>query len=390
MDSQENAKRKWAIFIYMAADNDLSQHGLDDIKELCQVGSSNKTHIAVEIDTKGNHGSTRYEISKPDWDERSYPMIIDQLPEQNSGKPRTFKAFLEWAFHRYEAEHYIVVVWGHGSGFRGKYKDVASDEGSYSALNIAEIENIFSNLFQDPRFAEAQQKLELLAFDACLMNLLEVAHHFQDIAHYMVGSQHKIPDGGWFYDKVLMAIKKRELTIQELLHVIVDEYVENHSKNGEKEINQAAIATKDTAKAMETLHELGTVLHNYIADNRKLRKQILDIRIDSQFFKNAFQDYIDACHFTNMLIEQLGESDHENQIKAKAASFIEAIQHCIVYHGKGSGLVKATGLSIWFPTSASIYIGNVTNYRHLIGMEQEKTGWLLFLHAFHVDYSTWT
>lgn len=68
---------------------------------MCEVGSSERTHAAVQIDTKGEHdGSGRYEISEPDWSGKAHRIETERLPESNSGAPKTVRGFLKWGFGR--------------------------------------------------------------------------------------------------------------------------------------------------------------------------------------------------------------------------------------------------------------------------------------------------
>ena len=83
-------KKRWAILVYIADDNDLSDAGLRDIQEMCEVGSSCDLHVGVEIDTRGEHtGSIRYEITKPDPDYggKGHRTVIERLSEKNTGDP---------------------------------------------------------------------------------------------------------------------------------------------------------------------------------------------------------------------------------------------------------------------------------------------------------------
>ena len=67
-------KRRWALLVYIAGDNDLSDAGLRDIEEMCGAGSLEKyLHVGVEIDTYGEHtGSIRYEITEPDYKDKAH------------------------------------------------------------------------------------------------------------------------------------------------------------------------------------------------------------------------------------------------------------------------------------------------------------------------------
>ena len=67
-------KKPWAFLAYIAGDNDLSDAGLEDIREMCDVGSSSVVHAAVQIDTAGAFdGVVRYEITPPGSDGRGPP-----------------------------------------------------------------------------------------------------------------------------------------------------------------------------------------------------------------------------------------------------------------------------------------------------------------------------
>jgi hypothetical protein len=70
MSVKTNKKKNWGIYTYIAGDNNLSDAGLIDIREMERAGASKDVHVAVQIDTAGEHdGSVRYEITEPDFQE---------------------------------------------------------------------------------------------------------------------------------------------------------------------------------------------------------------------------------------------------------------------------------------------------------------------------------
>ena len=139
--------------------------------------------------------------------------------------------------------------------------------------------------------------------------------------------------------------------------------------------------------AMDALHELGNALTQRIQTDKTHRDKILEIRLDAQFFKNEYRDYIDACHLANLLIERLTEEEDQEIIK-KANIFIKSMKACIIQHETGPLLEKATGLSIWFPTSESKYWDHLITYQDLIGIKKSDEGWLSFLRCFHHGYKS--
>ena len=185
------ASRRWTLLVYIAADNDLSEAGLKDITEMCQAGSSSELHVGVEIDTYGEHtGSIRYEITEPDYQGVAHRTVIERLSEKNTGDPAVLESFLKWGLERYPAQNRLLVVGGHGVGFRSPVRDIAYDDFGTS-LNMTEMEGALEGAG-----INSTNRLQILGFDACLMNMLEIAHHFADQADIVVGSQHTEPGDG--------------------------------------------------------------------------------------------------------------------------------------------------------------------------------------------------
>ena len=216
--------KPWGLLAYIAGDNNLSDAGLEDIIELCQVGASGNVHVGVEIDTYGEHtGSLRYEITEPDWTGQAYRTVIERLNEKDSGDPETLWSFLKWGFGRYPADDHLVVVWNHGAGFRSPKRDIGYDDFG-SSLDMPEITGAFRKAKIGP-----ENRISVLGFDACLMNMIEIAHHFRDYAEFLVGSQQTEPGDGWPYDEVLKIIKKGPAA-RELAEKIVRAYIKCYRK----------------------------------------------------------------------------------------------------------------------------------------------------------------
>ena len=201
----KRVRKQITMLLYMAGDNDLSDAGLNDIQELCDEGAGPDLYVAAEIDTHGDHtGSIRYEITENEKDEkgrsRAYRKVIERLPEQDTGKPATLLKFLQWGIRRYPAKRFVVVIGGHGDGFRRRGRAIAVDDFG-SSLDMPEIEYVLRRAKFD------KYRIGILGFDACLMGMLEIAHHFSPFAEYLVGSQAVEPGEGWPYDKVLKHLK---------------------------------------------------------------------------------------------------------------------------------------------------------------------------------------
>jgi hypothetical protein len=114
----------WTVMIYMAADNDLDDlepmksEAIKDLKLIKKVGSSDRVSVLAQLDRAKKKKTPRYYLTRGDLrrvedlkkDEK------DDLGETNTGDPCNMIEFLDWGMRKYEARHYLVIMWGHGAG----------------------------------------------------------------------------------------------------------------------------------------------------------------------------------------------------------------------------------------------------------------------------------
>jgi len=369
-------KRRWSLLVYIAGDNNLSDAGLKDIKEMCKAGSSSKLnaglYVGVEIDTKGEHsGSIRYEITEPDYEGVAHRTVIDRLSEKDTGDPKVLKDFLKWGLKRYPADNCLLVVGGHGLGFRSPVRNIAYDDFG-SSLDMSEMERALRRAGID-----SANPLQILGFDACLMSMVEIAHHFASQTEIIVSSQHTEPEDGWPYREVLKRAKEAK-TPKELAKGIVKDYKKDYEKRRIKNVTLSAVRTGDTQAVIRALHILGKVLcKKFDAFKDKFHA----IRIETQTFYMA--DYIDLIHISEQIFKKIPDSS----IKKAAGDVKEKAEKSIIINEKypekrGSVLKNANGLSVWFPATDRIYFKNRAKYMEL-HCNDSKFGWKSFLDRYH-------
>jgi hypothetical protein len=108
------------------------------------------------------------------------------------------------------AKHYMLVIWGHGNGWRG----AAEDKGD--PLNLTEMKN-----------ALGDRKIDIIGFDACYMGSIEVNYELKDNADYLVASEKKLPRAGWPYEMILGNMSGR--SPRDVGKMIVSKYVNSYS-----------------------------------------------------------------------------------------------------------------------------------------------------------------
>ncbi len=94
--------------------------------EMETVGSTADVQIIVQFDR-----SPRYDESNGNWtDTRRYRVVQDlnsttisspvvqNIGEVNMGDPQSLVDFVQWAKQNYPADHYCLVLWDHGGGWK--------------------------------------------------------------------------------------------------------------------------------------------------------------------------------------------------------------------------------------------------------------------------------
>src|SRR5262249_9548142 len=150
--------------------------------------------------------------------------------------PRVAIDFFTWGITRCPAKRYLTVIWNHGSGidetdvyrsarrkggvahrrlrtalnnrFRrslfsgtlaaalrtpdGNARAIAYDDSSRDFLDNMELARVLAAVKK-----KLGRKIDLMGFDACLMNMVEVAYELRGSADFIVGSEEIEPGDGW-------------------------------------------------------------------------------------------------------------------------------------------------------------------------------------------------
>ncbi|MDD2717331.1 MAG: clostripain-related cysteine peptidase [Candidatus Wallbacteria bacterium] len=194
--AEESQTKPWSIMIYASLDAEdwLERRMLKEITEIAGFGNCNgQIHIVAQVDFLGSQTdrtTTRYYITKDALNVRCRENNINS--NLNTGDPNNFQSFLEWAAS-YPANHKMLYIMGHGSGWipskgpgsiRGSQKSFGIDYTSQDSLTMAEVSAVFEQVL-------GGDKLDIIAFRACLMGQVEAAVQLSKYFNYMVASETK-------------------------------------------------------------------------------------------------------------------------------------------------------------------------------------------------------
>jgi len=293
---EEGKKKKWLVIHYGAGDNNLVNYIFSDVDELEKVGSDVNTHIVSVLDL-GNLSSkfkgARIFYLKQD---NKYGVInspvLKNLGQVNMADPVFMANVLKEIIKRFPSDHIAIFIGDHGSGWKGAVED---DSSSGKFMKIGEIREALESVVK-----EIGKKIDLLAFDACLMAMAEVGYELKDAVKYMVASEQLEGGGGYNYTKLFskaMADALKSLQQASLLKINVgpEEFAKlivDASKEYSYDIETISAVdlekVKDLADAINSFAEtvinkfneaqLATVLENY----KKLAGKIEELK-GSQF-----------------------------------------------------------------------------------------------------------
>jgi len=339
----------WTFMVYMAADNNLSDAGLDDLNEMEVAGSTGEVDIVALLDLEGDGNTTLYHVENeatPSTAIVSTPLAGPFAAEVNMGDPAVLQEFVEWTIANYPADNYALVLWNHGEGWRTTadsgplYKGVCFDDLSGDYISTVELGAVL-----DTATTNAGETLDIIGFDACLMAMAEVAWEIHTSGSVMVGSEEVEPWDGWPYDTILIALTTNPtLAPADVAAGIVALYAASY----------AALPAADyvTMSAVDLTQMPGvvTTLDAFAAAMMASTEwaNILMARIASEWFYDA--DYVDLYDFAEKVSLGVTETDVINA----ATDLMAVILPAVLSEAHGSDHPDATGLSIYLPLSGAL------------------------------------
>jgi hypothetical protein len=394
-NTQGSTKKPWTIIVYAAADNNLRDYASRNIKQMSAVGSNANVNLCVHLDIRmlANKKMTkRYYI------EKNNPVQIDLSSEKapmDSGDPQTLISACRWAMTNYPANHYMLVLWNHGTGIIDPYgrrqidtntlfnynpntnsyeldrsvgfldliealndpKGICWDDSTGNYLTNQKLEQALSEIKNN---LMGGTKFDIIAFDACLMSMLEVAEITKRYANIQISSEEVEPGPGWRYDEALSLFARGNPDSQTLSMHIVDAFAHAYKASGNHpgfaDYTQSALDLNQIDTLENAIDKLGSLLHEALqSDQGSSYKNI----IQNSKRKGActhFNEptYVDLLHLLNNLHKNIRESlpgrnALANEITKTIQDAQAAIKRVVIRNVSGPNLPQASGISIFFP-----------------------------------------
>ncbi len=332
--------------VYMADDTTVPLPWQDNLNAMEAAAQGPGTSIIALIDLAGfgdsmllkvqpdTNASQDEIVSTPIDDDRA---VIPATGEVNMASSDTLSAFLEFSVDTFPADRFVLVLWGHGSGWRGLCPD------GVDFLTLPEIRTSLSYAA-----SHLGRSLDLVVIDACAEATMEMLYEIRGYADYFVAAETNIPNQGLPYKEILDGLADDvSQSPEDLGTIIVDEYI---SWAAQTSPYSATMALFD----LSGFEQVGAYLEQLSAQG---------VRFDPLFHSRTNSALTGAEQYETEwyadlgdVLDRLQESDIPYEMKLLAIRTALSYKDMVTHFGKYSHPYPADDVWVNRSTGAAIYM----------------------------------
>lgn len=420
--------KPWTVLIYMAADvADLPDHALADLREMedalarggVAAASSARADVVVQLDLPGPPGLRRYHLFSRTGDAPAGVPSSPELqvvPETDGPPAQALAEFVAWGRAQYPSERVMVVLWGHGQGWRPRSVDdprARYVEGGFAGGYG--FDDSQGTVIDTPALADALRggsdgaAIDVLVSDACLMQSVDVVGALSRAARYVVGHEQIDPYGGFPYDRVIPLVADgHDLpprpacpTADEACRVaaglpgLIDE---PGSTTDDTYVASATAGPAVSASLLPALDRLSGALSRFLAED-PLRAVDVKARLASRTPGEGVPGFAGNTVDLGVLLARLRQEAQDEQARcdpacpavtallAEISDTERALDDAVIAVGVGRAYADdeayartsgPSGLSVWLPPRADVFAARRDSFA-----SSPASGWLLWLDRLH-------
>jgi hypothetical protein len=357
---------KWTVLVYLNAANDLFAESDLNVNQMEQVAGNPDVRFVLQWKQSrdafpsSSFDGVRRVLVKPD----NTPTVVSEVVQSNlvdgmgnaldMGDPQTLLDFLDWAKTYYPADRYVLVIWNHGNGWRrGPEEDrgraFSYDDQYGTSIQIWEADD-----------ALGSHVFDILAWDASLMQMLEVAYEVRDHALYVVGSEESPPAEGYPYHLVFDDFRDNpDAATASLTQAFVDGML-SHPPYVTRKITQSSIDASQLVALRTAVSALGTALTTeYNADPTGMAPRVQNVRATTQAYSQSsqryYRDLVDLC------LKLEAEPGMPSSVVNAAAAVRAQVAIAVIFEGHNGNSPGSNGVSIDF-SPASVFGASAADY----------------------------
>jgi len=353
-----DASRIWTIVVYLCGDNNLENELLTDMNEFERAMPDKGVDVIVLMDrskefTKADGDWTGGRVYRLRADKNLKELHSEMLAdcgEVNMGEAKTLSKFVGAALRAFPAKHYALVMSDHGAGWPDNCNDhdAPGAKDNYDELTLPETVGGLSAGLK----GASVKKLDLLAFDMCLMSQLEVAVACGGLADVMLACESLGPGFGIPFEDVLGEFAT-ESDVRKLATKLVDRFGASCKRHGDRLRQLSAVELDKIPPVRDALNAAAEKLLTIADDQWAAISRSL-------FFSETYNGRVEyrhgphakACFDMVDILSRCQANCKAFPAKAELAALKAAVKQCLLASYRGSGRQLSCGLSVYAPVRA--------------------------------------
>lgn len=303
VDSNAYEKKAWTVYVHMNGDNNLCRFAALDMEEMKRIPHQNDMNLLVGFDCQGQGDSKLFLLRSGQF----HPLDLVSPGEWDMGDWKLAAKLAKASFGAYESDHRMYVIWNHGAGVAYDGKSVQNKGVSYDDQSGNHISTKELGLL-----AKEVGPVDVIGFDACLMQMLEINYELAPYTKYVLASEDLEPGAGWDYEAFeALALGQDAVSSGKL---IVDAFIKSAGPD------EATLSLVDSSKVQEMV--------NFFKSNTKEFAKLKGSEVNA--LPNWYAQFVDIGELLSLAGMQDG---------------LDIYNDLVIYSGANQ---PATGMSISF------------------------------------------
>lgn len=341
---------KWTVLVYLNAANDLDEFGDLNVNQMERAAGNANVRFVVQwkqanipgvSSSPSFVGTRRYLLQHDTTAQINSTLIQDMGTGVDMGDWHTLHDFIQWGQTYFPSDRTVLVIWNHGNGWHRSLpsRGVSYDDDTGNWIDTWELQS-----------AMGASHVDILAWDASLMQMVEVDDEIRTSADLFVGSEESPPGAGYPYDTIFQHfVDTPTAPTLTLAKAFVDETLAVPSYATQK-ITQSVIDGTQLSNLSAAIDQLAQAL---IAE-KTLNPAGFDLyvqtaRLNAQIYsQSSTRTYRDLIGLTLELDKTVGSYTPSAAILAGDQAVRTAAAAAILYEGHNAQSPKSNGISIDF------------------------------------------
>lgn len=350
----------WTYAIYVAGDNSLENYWDSTTLPFLQaVPPSDQVNLVALKDLKTTSTTEIVKVSG------TTVTTVETYGEMDTGSPATLTWWIDRATTLWPSTYFALMLWDHGYGWHY----ICTDDTSGSSIDMPELQSAIAN---------AGETIDVLAFDACNMAMIEVAYQVSltNLVGYMVASEeYEAGDGLPLTTILTPLVNNPTMTPRDLSIVMVDAYGAHYGTTNGGKMTLASIDLPQLKATIGTFTTWSARMSYLLPTYRAYYASA----VKATHYMTAAPSFLDLYDLGYHLLGTKGVTD--TQLRTATAAMQSALQSYMVDFWGGPKMTDCRGISFYWATYNDWYYDETAYTLNAFAVD---TGWAAFLDAYNV------